>query len=288
MTALLAMPLDHLVINTKFETDCAAELFRALGFTLTPQGRHPMGSVNHLMVFQDDYLELIGLPTDGGKLREEVLNNPEGIDGLVFRTDDADRVHALLTAAGESLQPLHAFSRPVELDGRRFEASFRTVRFQSDQFEAGRVYFCQHITPELIWREPWQTHANTVSGLAGLLVVSEQPGVDALRFASVAGGQVSAPGEHGELRIDGARYSIVVTTPDRLFAPLRRSCLRCAGTIQFLWCHRASRPGSGGRQTCFGSATRWHASSTGRWTQRSQLWPGFNSLLDFLDGNDSF
>lgn len=287
MTTHLAMPLDHLVINTRFETDRAAELFRSLGFTLTPQGRHAMGSVNHLMVFQDDYLELIGLPTDGGKLREEVLNNPAGIDGLVFRTDDADAVHASLSAAGAALQPLHAFSRPVELDGETFEASFRTVRFQSDQFEAGRVYFCQHLTPELIWRESWQTHANTVSGLAGLLVVSRQPESDALHYASVAGGVVSAPGAHGEFRIEGARYAIVVTTFDdysRRYGDLACDALGRSsffGAIAL----RAQNPDAVEQALKQAPDGVRHQQIAGR---SVVALTGFNAILDFFDANDSF
>ncbi|RTZ45398.1 VOC family protein [Candidimonas sp. SYP-B2681] len=287
MKPFLAMPLDHLVINTRFETDRAADLFRALGFTLTPQGRHPMGSVNHLMVFQDDYLELIGLPTDGGKLREEVLNSPVGIDGLVFRSDDADRVHALLTAAGASLQPLHAFSRAVELDGETFEARFRTVRFESDQFEAGRIYFCQHLTPELIWREPWQTHANTVSGLAGLLVVSQQPEADALRYASVAGAEVSALGKHGEWRIDGARYSIVVTTLDEYLRRYGDLACDALGRSSFFGAIALRVQDPEAIKNALVPVTEGvrHRQVEGR---SVVALPGLNSLLDFIDGNDSY
>lgn len=185
-----ALPLDHLVINTRFGTGAAARLFDALGFTLTPQGRHAFGSVNHLMVFQDDYLELIGLPTDGGTLRQEILDNPAGIDGLVYKPESADAVHASLTRAGAAVAPLHAFNRPLELDGVQYEASFRTVRYKPGAFEAGRVYYCQHLTPELVWRPEWQGHANGVLGLSGLTLVSANAQADALAYAQAAFGQV--------------------------------------------------------------------------------------------------
>ena len=57
-----ALALDHLVINTHFEIDAARLLFEQFGFQLTPRGHHSLGSVNHLLVFEDDYLELIGCP----------------------------------------------------------------------------------------------------------------------------------------------------------------------------------------------------------------------------------
>lgn len=207
---MVAQPLDHLVINTRFETSAAADVFGRLGFTLTPRGRHAMGSVNHLMVFGNDYLELIGLPEEeGAKLREEILNAPAGIDGLVFKTDDANGVHTRLTARGLPLQPLHAFSRPVEIDGQSFEAAFRTVRFAPDTFSAGRLYYCQHLTPELIWRKGWQQHANKTRSLAGLLLVSDDPNTDAQRYAEIARGDVVASAD-SSLRIKGAQYSIIV------------------------------------------------------------------------------
>ncbi len=54
--------LDHTVINVRFDMDRAEGLFRNLGFFLTERGYHSLGSINHLMMFGTDYLELIGLP----------------------------------------------------------------------------------------------------------------------------------------------------------------------------------------------------------------------------------
>ena len=64
--------LDHTVINVQFDMDRAEGLFRDLGFTLTPRGYHSLGSINHLMMFGTDYLELIGLPP-GTKTRARTL-----------------------------------------------------------------------------------------------------------------------------------------------------------------------------------------------------------------------
>ncbi|MEC7674799.1 MAG: VOC family protein, partial [Pseudomonadota bacterium] len=82
--------LDHVVINTRRSMDAAAAAFADLGFTLTPRGEHSLGSINHLMIFGDNYLELLGLPADGPARRPELLTAPLGLDGVVFKTDDAD------------------------------------------------------------------------------------------------------------------------------------------------------------------------------------------------------
>lgn len=279
-----ALPLDHLVVNTRFDTDAAARLFAGLGFTLTPQGRHAFGSVNHLMVFQDNYLELIGLPTDGGTLRQEILDNPGGIDGLVYKPASADAVHASLTQAGAAVAPLHAFSRPLELDGAWHEARFRTVRYTPGAFEAGRVYYCQHLTPELVWRAEWQQHANGVQGLAGLTLVSEQPQADVQRYAQAAFGQVHLV-ERG-FSIPSPGFAVNVIDPERYaerYGDLRCNALERRSFFGAISLH-AGDPG----------ALRQHVAALGPQV-RSQAWqrdgqsglavalPGLNTLLDFVD-----
>ncbi len=58
----MTFALDHLVINSLFDMDSAEGLMSRLGFALTPRGYHSLGSINHLIVFEGHYLELIGCP----------------------------------------------------------------------------------------------------------------------------------------------------------------------------------------------------------------------------------
>ena len=140
-------PLDHAVINVKFEMDRAAPLFEGLGFTVTPRGYHSLGSINHLMIFGTDYLELIGLPAGIENPRPEIANSPLGMNGLVFKADDVDTTYARLDELGLAGDPPMSFTRPVALGGAEHTARFRTVKVRPDVFAAGRVYFCEHGTP---------------------------------------------------------------------------------------------------------------------------------------------
>ena len=119
--------LDHVVIDVRDRMDEAARIFTALGFTLTPRGHHTLGSMNHLMMFATDYLELLGFGT-GGASRPELAPFPIGLNGLVFKTADADTVYAHAAAAGLPILPVQSFSRPVDLAGERADARFRTTR----------------------------------------------------------------------------------------------------------------------------------------------------------------
>ncbi|WP_312949175.1 VOC family protein [Superficieibacter sp.] len=165
--------LDHLVINNHFALAATRDIFSALGFTLTPESRHTLGSANQLVMFDDHYLELIGQPRDSAVVRQELLDSPRGIDGLVFRSDDAQQTAHQLAGQGFAVQPVQHFSRAVEADGERGEARFSTVRLSPGSFVAGRVYFCQHHTPEWLWRAPWLQHANGVKGIESLTVVTD-------------------------------------------------------------------------------------------------------------------
>ena len=124
--------LDHVVVDVRDQIDEAMRCFSALGFQLTPRGRHTLGSVNHLAMFATDYLELLGFAEEGAT-RLEITRFPVGLNGLVFKTADADAVHRQAAAAGLPVLPVQAFSRPVTLDGAPRDARFRTTRLDPGQ-----------------------------------------------------------------------------------------------------------------------------------------------------------
>ena len=203
-------PLDHAVINVKFEMDRAAPLFEGLGFTITPRGYHSLGSINHLMIFGTDYLELIGLPAGIENPRPEIANSPLGINGLVFKADDVDTTYARLDELGLAGDPPMSFTRPVALGGAEHTARFRTVKVRPDVFAAGRVYFCEHGTPHLVWRDEWSTHANGVTAIREFVVVAAEPEATAARYADVAGAADIAGGAAEQvIDLPGVRLSVL-------------------------------------------------------------------------------
>jgi len=182
----MTFALDHLVINVLFDMDRAETMMSQLGFTLTPRGYHSLGSINHLMVFEGPYLELIGLPSAADVLRKDLLESPRGLNGLVFKANDIDTCASSLRQSGLAMLEPQSFSRPVTIDGVEQLARFRTVRTAPELFEAGRVYYCQHYTPELVWHRPWMAHANGCAGLSELVVVTDAIEADASRYAKAA------------------------------------------------------------------------------------------------------
>jgi hypothetical protein len=182
----MTFPLDHIVINTLFDMDRAATLMSQLGFTVTPRGYHSLGSINHLMVFEGGYLELVGLPLGTEVLRRDVLESPLGLNGLVFQAKEVDAIIGPLRDSGVVMLAPQDFSRPATIDGVEQLVRFRTSRTAPELFPAGRVYYCQHYTPELVWRREWMSHANGCSGLRELVVVTNAIETDAPLYAKAA------------------------------------------------------------------------------------------------------
>ena len=183
--------LDHVVINVKDDMDLAQLVFSNLGFTLTPRGYHTLGSINHLMMFGSDYMELIGFPEHGvannPNARPDLTTAPFGINGLVFKSSDVDKTFEKLVELKMDGDPPKSFSRPVELDGRKTDAKFRTVTVRAGVFPEGRVYFCEHGTPELVWRPEWQSHRNGIEAVSEIVVVTREPAKSADLYIKLLG-----------------------------------------------------------------------------------------------------
>ena len=80
--------LDHVVINVQTRLDAGAAAYRNLGFSLTERGHHTLGTSNHLALFQQDYLELLGVEAGRPNPAWDIVANAVGIQGLAFKTPD--------------------------------------------------------------------------------------------------------------------------------------------------------------------------------------------------------
>jgi hypothetical protein len=166
-------PIDHIVIDVGDRFDEAEQRYRALGFQPTPRATHSLGSVNQLFVFGSDYLEFL---SPGTGARPDLAGFPVGLNGLVFALHGADAVHEELHARGMPVQPVQRFSRNADLpDGTRGEARFNVIRLEPRSVFDGRVYFCEHVTPDMIWRPEWQAHPNGALGFARVAIAARDP-----------------------------------------------------------------------------------------------------------------
>ncbi|MBL6077401.1 VOC family protein [Belnapia sp. T18] len=190
--------IDHVVIDVRDRMAEGAEAWRRLGFQLTPMGKHSLGSANHLAILGRDYLELLGTDVPGGALRPDIAPYPVGLNGLVFRTGDAEALAAAQQARGVPIGPAQAFHRPADLpDGTRQDARFRTARLDRAAAFDGRLYWCEHLTPEHVWRPEWQSHSNGALGVARILLSVRDPERQAALFRRIFGTAAVTEGPGG-------------------------------------------------------------------------------------------
>jgi Glyoxalase-like domain len=229
--AALSPVLDHVVIDVRDRIGEAMRCFQGLGFQLTPRGRHTLGSVNHLAMFATDYLELLGFAGDA--IRPEIIRFPVGLNGLVFKTGNADSVHAQAAAAGLPILPVQSFSRPVMLDGATRDARFRTTRLDPVQVAMGRVYFCEHLTPELVWRPEWQTHPNGARAIARVVVATADPQRTARLFRGLFGDDAITDRD-GKQIIAAGTAQVELSTPDIVAAEFGEAGADPAGRDEYM------------------------------------------------------
>jgi len=117
----------------------------------------------------------LGTPRSKPITRPELKKAEIGINGLVFRSNDIGRTYQHLLNMKISNLPPRYFSRPVEINGIEREAKFETVSIKDNIFKAGRVYFCNHLTPNLVWIPEYKSHKNNVSEIAEITLIDSNP-----------------------------------------------------------------------------------------------------------------
>jgi hypothetical protein len=169
--------LDHVVVMVD-GIDAAQMQYERLGFQVQPRGFHrKLGTANHLMIFEKDYFEILGIveDTEFNAERREWLKDGGGLANVALATDGADTAFDAFKAAGLNPDAPLFFDRAVEVAGKTEHAQFRTVRIPKTNMPVVGFFVCEHLTPQFVYRSEWATHPNGARGIAGVTVIAEQP-----------------------------------------------------------------------------------------------------------------
>lgn len=181
--------IDHAVVLVK-NLDAAAEIWIKLGFTLSPRGTHSakMGSGNYTIMFDPDYMELLGMiaETDhNAPMRAVLAERGEGLERVAFTATDAAAGADEIRAKGfDAVGPID-FERPVTMpNGSLSAAIFRVFQWPVAEAPGGlRIFACEHKTRETVWIPELMTHANAVKRLKQALIVTAEPAKDAAHLS---------------------------------------------------------------------------------------------------------
>ena len=155
--------IDHLIIGVR-DLDAARDGYARLGFNTTPRGRHVgWGTANYCIMFENDYLELLGIvdPTAFTNGLDRLLEERQGLQGIVFKTDDADATGAAWQEAGLRPDGPKDLGRLLEHGGPDGQMlRFANVYPAADRTAGVSFFACRHLTPELLRRPGWTAHPN--------------------------------------------------------------------------------------------------------------------------------
>ena len=202
--------LDHVVILCS-DLDAAARTYARLGFTLAPLMHHPFGTANRMVMFGQNFLELVGvarpdaLSGPGIMIAERLAKHGPGAYGLALVAQNIEADVTELRRRGLELAAIGRGGRTVPLpDGTRGEARFSTAMIGTPpELDWLLLFLAQQHVPEVVWVPEWQRHDNSARALRGLTMCVPEPARVAPFLRALFGAEA--------VRQDGAR--LIVRTP---------------------------------------------------------------------------
>lgn len=178
--------LDHIVHAVR-DLDRGAEFYRQLGFTVGPRNKHPWGTHNHIVQLPGFFIEILSVvePEKFGKdefsvrfgmFNRDFLSHGEGFSVLILESKDVAADVADFSRHQIAASEVLTFERK----GERPDGSVVTVGFSlayaSDRLspQTSFVVSRQH-NPDAFWNAAMQRHANGATGIAGVVLVAENP-----------------------------------------------------------------------------------------------------------------
>jgi hypothetical protein len=165
----------------------------------------PAGAGNRCVMLEQGYLEFLTPTGDtpvAGQLRT-AIKRYTGPHLVAFGTSTPEADHARLTTGGFApLDPV-ALQRQIGTPTGTGTARFTVVRVPPGTMPEGRIQFCRHHTPDLLWQPRWMEHANGAAALNGVVLCVADPQETARRFARYTGLLAQVSG--GAWRIATAR-----------------------------------------------------------------------------------
>ncbi len=192
--------IDH-VVHASRDLAAQAAFYERLGFNVGARNHHPWGTENHIIQFPGHFLELIGqgagfkAPVDldphvfsfAGFVTQELARH-EGVAMLALQTKDADATRAEFRAAGAgAFEPFHFERKGRKADGSESHVAFTLAFAQSKLMPHVGMFACQHHYPEDFYASEWQVHPNGAVGVAGVVMVAENPSAHADFLSAVTG-----------------------------------------------------------------------------------------------------
>lgn len=208
--------LDHAVIAVG-DLTAAAEVFRRLGFTLTPKGHYAeWGVADYCIMFAHDYVDVLAAEGPGAEAEavRAFTRTRDGLMSLSLGTADGAAAAECLRAAGLDVPMARSLSRRLD------DEAATTMMFSEAPLPMGATpgvatRVVQHITAERERHPQWLDHPNSAMGIASVTAIVADP--PALTPAwDVVFGPHSAVLTDETVTVHGGNGLIYLSQPDEL------------------------------------------------------------------------
>ncbi|MDP6969287.1 MAG: VOC family protein [Gammaproteobacteria bacterium] len=214
--------IDHPLVAVR-DMDRVAKDYERLGFFINPRHHHPWGTDNHLLMFADNFIELISVYDASlldmqneqgfafGRFIDNSIRRREGISMVALHSEDARADHALMEQRGVDNDGIVDFRRVAHLpDGSEEEAVVSLVMLINQQAPAISHFFCHQHKPHLVWVDEWMQHPNGADGITRVTYVAQDPASLFGRFAGIYGAEAISQHEWGlEVQTDRGCFEIL-------------------------------------------------------------------------------
>ena len=202
----MARGLDH-IVHAVSDLDAAAAFYARAGFTVGARNVHPpaWGTQNHIVQLPGCFVELLALADPSGivshgarhfsfgAFNRDFLARGQGLSMLVLEGKDSAAEAQVFRSAGIGDFDLFDFARDARRpDGTPTKVAF-TLAFACDAAAPEIGFFtCKQHYPENFWNPAFQSHANGVTGITGIVLAADRPQDHRAFLSAFAGTDVVA------------------------------------------------------------------------------------------------
>ncbi len=191
--------IDHPVITIR-DLQAAREQFTRLGFAPAPVGFHPWGTTLSLLMFKDNFIELISVNDPSkfgtnsvngfcyGRNVGKFLDRVQGLGLVALHSKDAIGDHQLLVQRGLISQGQIDFRRDMKKpDGTPDVAIVSLGLFLNEDQRDVSNFICHQHRPELVWVPAWMNHPNGVNAVTAVTYIADRPADLVKRYTAFYG-----------------------------------------------------------------------------------------------------
>ena len=179
--------LDHLVVAVE-DLEAAGQAYEKLGFTVTPENRHPWGTANRLVQLDGFFIELLSVAepeliseSEGnvfsfGAFNRDLLKSREGASMLVLESKDPEIDRQEFGKAGLKVFDPFSFERIAHLADESTAKVAFDLTLLHDPLSPEIGYFtCHNRYPENFWKPAFQQHENGAQNVKSVYMLAGDP-----------------------------------------------------------------------------------------------------------------